>query len=329
MKKHIVFFTILFFICSCNKQEKVHQITGSGMGTYYKILYTGKEKSDLLQSVDSVIQQISSQFSIFDTNSLVARLNRGEVLPLTPDFITVFNASQQVSKITDGAFDITVGPLVNLWGFGPNGEKQASVELVDSIKKRVGYQKVKIEDGVLCKENSIISLNFNAIAKGFCVDKLSEMMRAKGYQNFMVEVGGEVRTLGNKNGKPWRIGIQVPTVTADGAFEANYIFSTDNKSIATSGNYRNYLEKDGVRYAHTINPKSGYPEQNSLLSVTVLADESMIADAFATAFMVLGIDESMKIIEKESHIEALFIYDENGILKIKKSAGFPEPLQKR
>ena len=312
-----------FLLYSCGSQEKVHQITGSGLGTYYHVLYTGKENPDILRVVDSLIRDFSSQFSIFDTNSLVAQLNMNHNLPLTPDFITVFETSQKVSEITDGAFDITVGPLVNLWGFGADREKRASAELVDSIKKKVGYRKVKIENGLLYKENDAISLNFNAISKGYCVDKLAEMMKAKGYPNFMVEVGGEIRTSGRKNGKPWNIGIQIPTTTADGALEANYIFFADDKSIATSGNYRNYKEENGIRYAHTIDPRSGYPEQSAVLSVTVLSDECMVADAFATAFMVLGIEESMKIIEKERYLEALFIYNENGMLKTQKSAGFP------
>ena len=322
--QYIAFLLTFFLICSCSRQEKVHEITGSGIGTSYKILYTGTENPDMPQSVDAVIQEISSQFSIFDTNSLVARLNRGINVPLTPDFITVFEASQKVSAMTDGAFDITVGSLVNLWGFGPNRKKQASSEFVDSLRKGVGYRKVRIENNLLYRENNTVSLNFNAIAKGFCVDKLAEMMKTKGYQNFMIEVGGEIRMSGSKNGKSWMIGIQVPTTTANGAVEANYIFSADNKSIATSGNYRNYTEENGVRYAHIINPKSGYPEQTTLLSVTVLSDECAIADAFATAFMVLGVDKSMKILEKERYLEALFIYDENGIFKIKKTAGFPD-----
>ena len=289
MKKYITLLTILFLLCSCDRQEKLHQITGSGIGTYYNILYAGKENPDISQSVDSIIQHISSQFSIFDTNSLVAKLNRGENLPLTPDFITVFETSQRISKITDGAFDITVGPLVNLWGFGPDREKRASSELIDSLRKIVGYRNVKMEKGFLYKENNSISLNFNAVAKGFCVDKLAEMMKTKGYQHFIIDVGGEVRVSGNKNGIPWKIGIQVPTATADGDIETDYIFFADNKSIATSGNYRNYKEENGVKYAHTINPKTGYPAQSTLLSVSVLSDECMIADAFATASWYWGL----------------------------------------
>jgi thiamine biosynthesis lipoprotein len=327
--KRITFLIIFFLLYSCGKQEKVHEIKGFGIGTYYKILYTGKEDTCMLQSVDSVIRQISSQFSIFDTNSLVTQLNRGKNMPLTPDFITVFEISQKISTITDGAFDITIGPLVNLWGFGLDRKKKASQELVDSIKTGVGYRKVRIENNFLCRENDAVSINFNAVAKGFCVDKLAEMMKRKGYHNFMIEVGGEIRMSGSKKGKPWMIGIQVPTATADGAFETDYIFFADNKSIATSGNYRNYTEENGVRYAHIINPKSGYPEQTTLLSVTVLSDECAITDAFATAFMVLGIDESMKIIEKERYLEALFIYDENGTFKIKKTKGFPNSQKER
>jgi len=323
--KSIIFIlTILFLFCSCNRQKKVYQITGSGIGTYYNILYTGEENVNMPHTIDSMIQDIATQFSIFDTNSLVSKLNRGENLPLTPDFITVFEISQKTSRITDGAFDITVGPLVDLWGFGTNREQRASLAFVDSIKKRIGYQRVKIEKDFLYKENESITLNFNAIAKGFCVDKLAEMMKTKGYQNFMIEIGGEIRVSGKKNGKSWIIGIQVPTATADGDFETDYIFCADNKSLATSGNYRNYKEENGIRYAHTINPKTGYPKQSSVLSVTVLSDECAVADAFATAFMALGIEESMKIIEKEQYLEALFIYNENGNYKIKKSKKFPE-----
>ncbi len=326
MRIRIIFFIAAFFLCSYNCQNNVHKIAGSGIGTYYSIFYVGKEDPRMQKSVDSLLRHISSQFSIFDTNSLISKLNRGEKLKLPDDFVKVFTQSQIVSEKTSGAFDITISPLVNLWGFGPERENKASAQLVDSLKMSVGYQKVRIENGYLIRENDRVTLNFNAISKGYCVDQLAELLMSKGYSDFLIEVGGEIRISGEKAGQPWTIGIQVPTDKADGAYEAGYIFPIKDKCFATSGNYRSYIEENGGRYSHIIDPRTGYPEKSSLLSVTVMANDCMTADAFATAFMVLGIEKAMQVVSQEKELEVLFIYDENGDLKTLKSSGFPDNL---
>jgi thiamine biosynthesis lipoprotein len=166
-------------------------------------------------------------------------------------------------------------------------------------------------------------LDFNAIAKGFCVDKIAELLSQKGISDFLVEVGGEITTKGTKFGKPWVIGIQAPTVTQDGENNASYSFAITNKSIATSGNYRNYIEEGGRRFTHIIDPKNGYPEETNLLSVTVIADDCATADAFATAFMVMGIEKTEKLLQFHPELAAFFIYSDGTQMLTKKSTNFP------
>ena len=299
------------------------KIEGKALGTYYLITCIGAEDVSLATEIDSLLTQISEQFSIFDTTSQLYRINHNQHLPFTKEMIDVFNLSYKVSEATNGAFDITVAPLVELWGFGK--EKRATVtdEMIDSVMQFVGYKKVKIEDGYLIKQDSRMMLNFNAVAKGFAVDKVGEWLTTRGYHNYVVDIGGEVVTKGSKYGKKWKVGIQTPTQTADGAIDAQYLFPLKNQAVATSGSYRNYIEDEGIRYSHTISPYTGRPLQNSVLSVSVIASDCATADAFATAFMVWGVDSSLLFLENNSGLAACFIYNDNGKLIMKKSPNFP------
>ena len=222
-------------------------------------------------------------------------------------------ASLEISEQTHGAFDCTCQPLIELWGFGRGNKKTVVPQAqIDSVKQFVGCQLISIQDGRVVKADPRVQLNFNAIAKGYAVDQVARFLNKQGYVDCIVEIGGEVVARGTKNGKPWRVGIQVPTETADGPAESSESFDLQDRAVATSGNYRNYFEQDGVRYTHILDPVTGKPEQTNLLSVTVIAPDCLTADAYATAFMVLGMEESKKVLDAHPELKAWFIYDDHG-----------------
>lgn len=324
MKRKLLFvlITTLLF-SSCNKQT-VNHFEGIGLGTQYAISYVGKTSPTLSSQVDSILQVINTTFSVFDSTSLLSQFNAGQTISLNEDFIKVFHASCLVSRATDGAFDCTIQPLTELWGFGRQNQKQIVPQAeIDSVKSYVGYQLISLINNKLVKKDPRVQLNFNAIAKGYAVDKIAHFLQQMGYQNFVVEVGGEVVSKGSKNGEAWQIGIQVPTETANGPNESNYAFPLKDKAVATSGNYRNYFEKNGVRYTHILNPATGKPEHTNVLSVSVIANTCMTADAYATAFMVLGMEKSLEIVKHTPELAVYFIYDDHGKYKTKKSPNFP------
>ena len=323
IKKSILAVCALCLLMAC-KQEKIIHFQGFAIGTYYSITYIGKENADLPRAVDSILNDISKTFSIFDTTSLISKVNANKTLRLNQDFIAVFNTALEISKLTEGAFDATVAPLVNIWGFGREKQIEITQKEIDSLMAIVGYKKVSIQKQEIIKSDPRIQLNFNAIAKGYAVDKISQYLISKGHTDCLVDIGGEVVAKGTKNGKDWQIGIQIPTETAEGNIAADYVFNLQNRAVATSGNYRRYHEENGERFSHIINPKTGQSERSNLLSVTVIAANCTYADALATAFMVMGLDASMQFLDKHPHYAAYFIYDDKGKFKTKKTANFPE-----
>jgi thiamine biosynthesis lipoprotein len=279
----------------------------------YAITYidrpNGISDSQLHQQVDSLLADLSHTFSIFDTNSLIYRWNKEENVELNDDFLTVLRLSKRISAATDGAFDCTVQPLVQLWGFGKDGVRHTvGDDTLAAVREFVGFHLVDLQGDSILRNDSRVQLNFNAVAKGYAVDKVADWIAEHYGEDVLVEIGGEVAARGTKNGKPWKVGIQVPTKTADGARESfESIPLPDHRAVATSGNYRNYFEEDGVRYTHILDPRTGRPERTNLLSVTVLAPDCATADAYATAFMVLGYDRSTQIVKQHPELEAWFI----------------------
>ena len=258
---------------------------------------------------------------LFRSSSIISKINKGDTT-VVPDryFTDVFKRSKEVSERTNGAFDPTVAPLVNAWGFGfTEGIQKVDSIIIDSLLKYVDYRLVDIENDRLVKDTSglqdinaanMIKLDFNAIAQGYTVDVLAEMLNSKAIENYMIEVGGEVRSKGkNQNDELWRIGIDKPE---EGVKDRDIIaiIELNNRSLATSGNYRKFYEKNGVKYSHTIDPKTGYPVRHSLLSATVIASDCITADAYATAFMVMGIDKARVFLQENEDIglEAYFVY---------------------
>lgn len=320
MKKILHLSIIALIFCSSCQKKSVQQFEGMAFGTIYHVTYIGEHSATLPQEVDSVLKEINATFSIFDTTSLISRINSGENIPANDDFQKILALSLEINQQTQGAFECTIQPLVELWGFGrENQKKVVSQEQIDSVKQFVGSQYVRIQNDTIFKSDPRVQLNFNAVAKGYAVDKVAQFLKQKGYENCLVEIGGEVVALGNKNGKLWKVGIQKPTETADGPVDSSESFELKNRAVATSGNYRNFFESGGKRYTHILNPVTGEPEETNLFSVTVIAPDCATADAYATAFMVLGVDKSSEIVKRHPELEAWFIYNENNHLKTTKA----------
>ena len=280
-------------------------------GTTYSVTYQCDE--DLQKEIEAELKKVDAEFSMFNSQSVVARLNNGEKPELSNDFIDVFKLARQVSEDTNGAFDITVAPLVNAWGFGFKHEQMPTKEQVDSLRQLIGYQYVTLKDKTIEMQKPGMMLDFSAIAKGYGVDVVARLLERHDIKNYMVEIGGEITTRGiNPERVPWRIGVNKPSEdTLNENHELQTILNVTDKSMATSGNYRNFYVKGGKKYAHTIDPKTGYPVQHSLLSATVLTDRCAKADAYATSFMVLGMDGAKQILERHKELMAYLIYTDN------------------
>ena len=302
-----LFFIIVVFVCACKQPPALTHIEGAGLGTYYHITIAEKNNISKIE-IDSIISELNNTASIFNPNSLVSRINRNETDTLNSILKEIIEVSLLVCEETEGAFDFTVGALVNLWGFGKDIQQEITEEEINKALETVGYQKIKIDDFKIIKENPDTQLNFNAIAKGYCVDMITNYLTSMGIENFLVDIGGELCIRGKRApNQKWRVGIQKPTTNKEEEIAAEDIMELTDIAVATSGNYRNYKEENGKRYGHTINPRTGYPETNTLLSATVLASTCTFADAYATALMVMGEENAKKFISQHTEITAYYI----------------------
>lgn len=291
--------------------------SGFIFGTTYNITY--QYDRDLTDEIEAALKQVDSEFSMFNEQSTVARLNRGEQPTLSDMFCEVFTKAEAISKATDGAFDITVAPLVNAWGFGFKHDAPPTQSQVDSLRHLIGYKNLTLNGKHLSKRIPGIQLDFSAIAKGYGVDVISRLLSSHDIQNFMVEIGGEVTTCGiNPKRVPWRIGVTKPTDDSLATSqEYQTVLNVTDKSMATSGNYRNFYYRGGRKFAHTIDPRTGYPVQHQLLSATVLAKDCATADAFATSFMVLGLNKAKRILDEHPELMAYLIFsDQHGRMNV-------------
>lgn len=326
--KIYLFFSLVFILGACtNSTSKYIYNKGFIYGTMYTITYESPAGKDFQDEIDREFARYAQIFSTYEKESTISKINNNiDVVP-GPEFITCFKRAMEISEITGGAFDITAGPMVNAWGFGPEEKKRMTAEKIDSLKAITGYRKVGIENGRVVKENPNMKLDMSAIAKGYTSDLMGQFLAKKGCKNYMVEIGGEVVALGvNEKGRTWSIGISKPDENLL-ANDLQAIIKLPEHGLATSGNYRNFYVEGGKKYAHTIDPKTGYPVQHSLLSATVLANDCMTADAFATAFMVLGKDVGIEISRQVPELEIYFIYaDEDGNNQVYFSEGFSKNL---
>lgn len=286
-------------------------------GTVYKVTYQYDE--NLKEEIEAALKRFDGSLSPFNDTATITRVNHNEDFVPDTFFINVFRRSMEISKETDGAFDITVAPLANAWGFGFKKGTFPDSAMIDSLQEITGYTKVNLSaEGKVMKQDPRIMLSCSAIAKGYAVDVIAQLLEQKGIRNFMVDIGGEIVVRGENPKKDlWRIGINKPV---DDSLSMNQeiqtILNITNIGMATSGNYRNYYYKDGKKYAHTIDPRTGYPVQHNILSATVIARDCMSADAYATAFMVMGLEEAEQFANAHPDIDACFIYsDENGKLQ--------------
>ncbi len=297
--------------------QKLQHITGQTMGTIiYNVKYIG-EKNNLKTEIDQILKAFNQSLSTYIPTSEISRLNsNGNLQYESRYFFPVLEASKEVFKITDGAYDPSVGSLVKAWGFGPNKEiPELDSTIVDSLRALSGFENVTFnKDSVSLAPN--FQLDFSAIAKGYAVDLVAELLQNSGFNNYLVEIGGEVRCNGeNEKGETWSLGVENPLVSINEQ-QILAIVRLRNQALATSGNYRNYYEKDGKTYAHIIDPRTGYNARHNLLSASVFANSCMLADAYATAFMVLGLDNSMKIVKDQKDLDAILVYQtQDGVLK--------------
>ncbi len=324
----IVLLVTAFSSCSKSPAKYIYN-KGFVYGTMYSIAYESPKGEDFQQEINSLFKHYNSIFSTYDEHSTISKINNNVEVKPEPEFIACYQRAMEISEITNGAFDITAGPMVNAWGFGPDKKSQMNQEKVDSLIRITGYKKISFENGTFVKSYPEMKFDMSAIAKGFTSDLIAQFLADKGCENYMVEIGGEVVAKGkNAKGKVWTIGISKPDEDlAVSNSELQAVLQLKNKGMATSGNYRNFYEENGKKYAHTIDPKTGYPVQHSLLSATVLANDCMTADAFATAFMVLGKDIGIEIARQVPGLEIYFIYaDDNGETQVYMSEGFGEYL---
>ena len=280
---------------------------GKIFGTLYTVTY--EHNADLQTEIVAAMQAVDNSLSPFNKQSIITAINNNDSIEADTLFCEVFRTAKQIYTVSHGAFDPTVAPLVNAWGFGFKKGTDISSATIDSLCQLIGFDRIVLDGKQVSKADERIQLDFSAIAKGFGSDCVARVLDSHGIKNYMVEIGGEVVVKGhNKNGNPWGIGITKPI---DDSLSVNQELQTvlrlTDCAIATSGNYRNFYYKDGIKYAHTIDPRTGYPVQHSLLSATVIADNCMRADALATAFMVLGVDSAMAYCKRHPEIEGYFI----------------------
>jgi len=319
-----IIFILLLWCLSCSNQPSQIELSGFTMGTTYNIKIIPEKDSILStklikQNIDSVLISVNYQMSTYLFDSEITQFNNHESttsFTVSNDFSLVVERALHWSKLTDGAFDITIVPLLYLWGFGPGqaselGDIFPEENAVQKRRTHVGYEKLTTNKYYLQKKDPFIKIDLNAIAKGFGVDAVYSFLESIGMNNIMVEIGGEVRTKGeNRKNEPWMIAVETPDLESAGSKTISWALPLESKAMATSGDYRNYYEIDGIRYSHEIDPRTGYPAQTGVASATVVATNCMDADALATALIIMGAESGLQFIEKLDGVEAFLILRE-------------------
>ncbi len=316
MIRNVIVVFLFGCLISCEDQppSKLNYTRGEAFGTSFSVQCISKEKIDLSQSYDSIIDVINTSMSTYIEDSDISRINQGDTTIVVDDhFKKVFTASKRIYKETEGAFDPTIGILVNAWDFGPEGRVTSLDSLkIDSLLVSVGMDKVILRGERILKTHANTFIDFNALAKGYAVDVFAEFLDEKGFENYLVEIGGEIRGKGSNivKQKPWRIGVEDPNF--DDTQSYSKVIVLQNEAMATSGSYRKYkLDENGNRYAHIIDTKTGYPHKSNVLSVSILADSCMEADAYATALMSMGLQKSIDFLKRHPELQVYFIYENN------------------
>jgi len=318
----------LALLAACETQPKKIVLQGLAQGSYYAITYYDEQGRNFQHDIDSIFHAVDLSVNLWVDSSVISKVNRNEDVVLDDIFIDNFNIAQEAARLSDGYFDPTISPIVAAWGFSYKNGDSITPQLIDSLKQLVDYHKVRIEDGKVVKENPAMTLDFNAVAQGYTSDMIASFLDSKGVKNYLVDTGGEIMTKGGKpNGKPWIVGIEKPADNWDSEQVVQTRITLRDKGLVTSGSTRKYVERDGKRYSHCIAPHTGYPVEHQVLSVTVLAETSVWADALASICMVMGMEQSLPIIESMDGVEAYYIFvNEKGVLETFATEGFQKLL---
>lgn len=309
MKRLAILFGIIVLLTSCNRQPKKIMLQGEAQGSYYAITYYDEQERNFQHEIDSIFHAVDVSVNLWVDTSVISKVNRNEDVTLDSIFIDNFNIAQEAARLSDGYFDPTISPIVAAWGFSYKHGDSITPQLIDSLKQLVDYRKVRIENGVVIKENPAMTLDFNAIAQGYTSDLIASFLDSRGIKNYLVDTGGEIMAQGNKpNGQPWIVGIEKPADNWDSEQVVHTRIALRDKGLVTSGSTRKYVERNGKRYSHCIDPNTGYPVEHQVLSVTVMANSSVWADALASICMVMGMEKSLPLIESMDDVEAYYIY---------------------
>ena len=312
MKKYCFLILLVLFV-SCSNELTNTKLVGSVFGTFYEVTYETNGNNNYQRALDSIFEVVNQSMSNYRTDSDISKVNNHKLNIVDSNFVKVFNAAKKIYYKTNGVFDPTIGKLVNAWNFGSeeNNTKLDSFK-IDSLMQFVGFDKIRLNNNVLIKTDPKPYIDFNAIAKGYAVDLVAAFLDSKGYYNYMINIGGELRARGinveKQNG--WTVGIENPNF--DGTQSYDKIFVLKNSAMATTGTYRKFkLDKIGNRYAHIINTKTGYPTKTNILSVSVIADNCMMADGYATAFQAMGIESLKEFLSIHPELKAFVIFENN------------------
>lgn len=320
---------LLSLLFGC-KDKKQYFETDGRLHTPYHIKYQYTQQLD--EEIHAELMRYYHSINPFDSLSIISQVNRNENVEVDTLFVDVFNKAMEISAQTEGIFDVTCAPLINLWGFGFSKKDSVTPEAIDSIRTFVGYRKVKLDGRKVIKDDPRILLNFSALGDGCSCDVIARLLDSKGIENYMIEIGGEVMAKGiNSKNECWRIGINKPTDDPEGMNQELEVIAhlCGRVGLATSGNYRNFYEKDGKKYGHTINPMTGYPAEQDILSATIIAPDCITADGYATAFMAMGSQKARELKKKVPEIEYFIIYtDAAGKYRTEHSEGFSQYLSK-
>ena len=315
---------LLFFSDTTYSQQDPIKVFGEAQGTTYHITYFDVQNRYFQPEIVQLLKDFDLSVSTYIPNSIISRINANEKNVIVDKYFTAcFKKAKEVWKNTNGAFDPTVYPLVNAYGFGPGKKQKIEKSKIDSILKFVGFQLIELKGNKIIKKDPRVALDFNAFAQGYSVDVVSDFLNSKGITAYIVEIGGEVYAKGKKpNGKNWTIGIEKPIDNKESENPFKAIVKLENLAIATSGNYRRFVIEDGVKYAHHIDPKTGYPTKNNLLSASIFAKECISSDANATGVLVLGLDKAKVFLQKHPELQAYLIYsDEKGNYHVYETSG--------
>lgn len=315
-------------LMSCTQNEKVEEMNNVGyaQGTTFQIKYLSKNGKELKSAFDSIFISVDNSVSTYDSTSIISLVNSVDsFIEVDQIFMNVLSKAQEIAKESNGDFDISIGPLTNLLGFGLSKKHQVDSSMVDSVRQLVDYRLIKIKGNQVYSPKGV-EFDFNAIAQGYTVDLIAEYIESEDINDYMVEVGGEVRAKGlNGKGDVWKIGVDKPQEELDQESRFQFIVELKNASLASSGNYRKFWvdEETGVKYAHTIDPKTGFPAKNKLLGVSIIAQTAMDADAYATLCMVKGVQESIKFLNSKDGLEGYLVYtNDKGDWEVYQTEGF-------